>query len=251
MVAELQAEIEAMKVRLGKAEKGNAELKDEMESNQMAYFSKIQTIEDKLQEVDAAKTNLLDQIGPQFVALQVQADILVSDARKRFEEHDQKIGMLMITANKKFDEAEVQTNLMNDKINTVYHAADQRLREITEALNHVQGGGQASGNGKKIGLLPDKMMVPKVYNNDIMMWNKWKDDVAKYFDETKEGLKYVMEEVAALKDPVTVEVLRSVAQRFPQVSSTVEQWKHLFRALEKLTEGESAKILSTVKEKRI
>ena len=125
MVAELQLELEAMKVRLGKAEKDNAELKEEMESNQMAYFLKLQTIEDKLQEVDAAKTNLIDQIGPQFVALQVQADALVSDAKKRFEEHDQKIGMLMITANKKFDETEVQTNLMNEKINAVYHAAER------------------------------------------------------------------------------------------------------------------------------
>ena len=112
---------------------------------------------------------------------------------------------------------------------------------LAEELKRPDG---APSNNKNTGLLPDKMMVPKTLNSDILQWNSWKEGVMKYFDETKEGIKKVMEEVARYKDPVTAEVLRETARSYPQVLSTVEQWKHLYRALEKLTDGEAAKVLS-------
>ena len=110
------------------------------------------------------------------------------------------------------------------------------------------GNNGTSSTGRKSGLLPDKMMVPKVFNNDIAEWNKWKEDVSKYFDENKEGIHKVMEEVSRLTVPVTVDVLGTAAKNYPQVRSNVEQWKHLYRALEKLTEGEAARVLSTFKD---
>ena len=70
----------------------------------------------------------------------------------------------------------------------------------------------------------------------------------KYFDEGKEGIKVVMEEVAYSEQEITRELLKDAAYRFPQVQGDLEQWKHLYRALEKLTEGEAAKIVSTVKD---
>ena len=57
-----------------------------------------------------------------------------------------------------------------------------------------------------------------------------------------------MEQVANLDDPVTPDVLRLAARNYPQFLSSVKQWKHVYRALEKLTDREAAKVLSTVED---
>ena len=255
MVAELKKEIDEMKGRLAaaedkitKTEKKVNELEEEVQSNHQSYLVKVATMEDKFKEVENAKANLIDVIGPKFQELRKAADDIINDAKTKFTEQDNQIGQLMKTANQKFDEADVKYNEMNEKISWIFTSADQRLRELQEAIKMVDGNGNGGAGHKKIGLLPDKMMLPKVFNDDIMQWNKWKQDVAKYFDESKEGIKNVMEQVANLKNPVTSEVLKEAAQNYPQVLSSVEQWKHLYRALEKLTDGEAAKIISTVKD---
>ena len=90
------------------------------------------------------------------------------------------------------------------------------------------------------------MMIPKVFSEDVQGWRQWKEDVAKYFDEGKEGIKLIMEKVCKSPQEITIETMREVSRRHPEVTTDLERWKHLYRALEKLTDGEAARVISTV-----
>ena len=93
------------------------------------------------------------------------------------------------------------------------------------------------------------MMVPKVFSDDVTNWRKWRDDVSKYFDEEHEGMKAVMDEVAKVQIPVTKDILEQACLKNPAaVGDKFKRAKHLFRALEKITAGEAAKVVSTVGE---
>ena len=49
-----------------------------------------------------------------------------------------------------------------------------------------------------------------------------------------------------MSQPITVDVLRDAGARNPHKIADLEKWKHLYRALEKSTDGEAAKAISTV-----
>ena len=92
-------------------------------------------------------------------------------------------------------------------------------------------------------------MVPKIFSDDITYWRKWREEVAKYFDEEKEGMKAVMDDVAKQTMPITKEEMEDACKRNPSaIGEQLKKWKHLYRALEKLTEGEAAKVVSAVRE---
>ena len=70
--------------------------------------------------------------------------------------------------------------------------------------------------------------------------------MTKYFDDEQEGMKRVMDAVARVETPVTEAVLHFECQGNPSLYDQLVKWKHLYRALEKLTEGEAQKVISTV-----
>ena len=60
-------------------------------------------------------------------------------------------------------------------------------------------------------------------------------------------MKVIMDDVSRCKQPITKEVLEEACSRNPTaVVQQLQKWKHLYRALEKLTAGEAAKVISTV-----
>ena len=72
--------------------------------------------------------------------------------------------------------------------------------------------------------------------------------MTKFFDEDSEGMKAVMDEVSRSTVPITEEVLRQAFIKNPEaVGDKLQKWKHLCRALEKLTDGEAARVISTVR----
>ena len=257
MVAELEVELGQMRGRLeqaertlleqvttlNKAEEERNKLEETVEQNRQAHTTTLNSLNDKVQEIEDIMAKMEDSINPKMSELQGAIDGITNDAQRRFKEDADRVNDLVEGAANKFTETD-------GKFNILYSQTDARLRELSDELKRLegQGGGAQGYNHKKTGLLPDKMMVPKTFDSDILQWNKWKEGVMKYFDESREGIKKVMEEVARYKDPVTAEVLRETARSYPEVLSSVEQWKHLYRALEKLTEGEASKVLSTVKD---
>ena len=93
------------------------------------------------------------------------------------------------------------------------------------------------------------MMMPKPFNGDAGNRRNWKDDVLKYFDEEFNGMKAVMNKVAKLQIPIGKDIFEQACAQNPMaVGEKLQHWKHLFRALEKLTEVEPRKVSSTVRQ---
>ena len=190
MVAELKAELEQMRTRLDLSEQlqaeqaatvdklidANRELQVTVDQNHDAYKMKVTSFEEQLKDVEDPKRNSMDIVGPKFQELKADADGIVNDAQRKFKEQDSQITELMKAATAKFDEADKKYEEVNEKVELTFRAADARLRELTEELKKTDG---APGNYKKTGLLPDKMMVPKTFNSDILQWNNWKEGVMK------------------------------------------------------------------------
>ena len=173
MVAELQQEIAGMQIRLQAAEDeieknilDKAKLQEEVEANHQAYLLKINRADDKLRDIDAAKQQVLDVMGPKFEELRITAETIIKDAQKKFEDHGNQIGGLMKEAGGKFTEHDRHQAELNEKLDTLFAMSHQRLSELQESIGRVSGGGHT--DHKKIGLLPDKMMIPKIYDHDIL-----------------------------------------------------------------------------------
>ena len=108
MVAELQEELDAMRQRLTLAEDGligntdllsqnevdKAKIQEEVEANHQAYLSKMSVVDDKLKDIDEAKKELLDVMGPKFAELRTNAEAIVNDAKRHFAEQGNQIGSL-------------------------------------------------------------------------------------------------------------------------------------------------------------
>jgi hypothetical protein len=142
----------------------------------------------------------------------------------------------------------VQTEFAKHKLGLaeVVTAAQVKFLEVEERLRASEK--EKSTTGGKKGFLPDKMMVPEKFSDDITHWRKWKEMVAKYFDEGREGLKAIMDEVGRSTTPVDVEILEQAARRHPHAIPDLVKWKHLYRALEKLVDGEAAKVIESVQD---
>ena len=80
-----------------------------------------------------------------------------------------------------------------------------KFAELEESIR--KGSGGIHHNNNKKGFLPDKMMIPKTFKDDISIWRKWKQEVTKYFDEGKEGLKLIMDTVGKSDKPISAEMM--------------------------------------------
>ena len=244
---EMKTKIAAMETKAEKHAKQVQELKDLIDDNQAKFNSKILEVNGRLKEFDEAKLEIIDVLGPKFVEIKSQADGIINDAKRKFTETDETIKAIESAASQKFNEletlikqAEESFYEVNQKTEYLYTEANKKFKDVEEQLK--------GGHNKKTSFLPDKMMVPQKFADDVAQWRKWKEDVTKYFDEGKEGFKKVMEDVAKFEKEITREVLTKVAADHPQVTSDLEKWKHLYRALEKLTTGEANKVIATVRD---
>ena len=220
--------------------------------NYDALVRRLEVAEEQLAELEYIKedfgTKLKDKLNLMEANTKTASDQIVMDLKNLFNDAKNKFDSVdgqMADAKAKFDATD-------ELMAKIYEGAQKKFEEIDTKLNAEgghRGGGGGGGGHKKQGLLPDKMMIPNVYKDDVSNWRKWKEDVTKYFDEEHEGMKAVMDEVARVPVPVTKEVLEEACIKNPEaVGDKLKRWKHLYRALEKLTDGEAGKVVSTVKD---
>ena len=191
--------------------------------------ARLGAIEKRLDELDELKQDFGDRLQAKLATMEAEAGAttadlrqIVSEAKSKFDGVESGLQSLYADAKVKFDE----------------------LEALIKSSNTV--GGHATN--KKLNFLPDKMMIPKEFDGDITNWKRWKEEVTKFFDEEHEGMKAVMDEVAKNGGPITEEVLQQAFKNNPAaVGDKLQKWKHLYRALEKLTSGEAARVISTVR----
>ena len=107
--------------------------------------------------------------------LKDRLDLMEAEAKNKSEMMMMDLQKLLTEATKKFQETDAN-------MATLYNDAKAKFAEIEQKI-HSDEGHRGGGGHKKQGLLPDKMMIPKVLQDDVSTWRKWKEDVSKYFDE--------------------------------------------------------------------
>jgi len=182
---------------------------------------RIGIVETKMRQLDELKEDFADKLKAKLTTMEVDAEMkqgqVLNDLRKVVEE-----------AQAKFQD--IDNNMMG-----IYNSAKEKFQEVEAAM--LREAGKSDRHDKKSGFLPDKMMVPKTFSDNINNWRKWRNEVAKYFDEGNEGMKVVMDDVARQEVEITREVLEEACRRSPTaIGEKLQRWKHLYRALEKLTE---------------
>jgi len=230
-----EARMEAIEKQLDEYKKKMEDietLREKLEDYELK-MDRLEKLEKKMQDLEELKDDFADKLKAKLTQMEV-------DANMKQARHMQDLQQVVLDAQGKF--AELDNNL-----HELYNNASLKFLEIEQALKEAPKGGER--DGKKTGFLPEKMMVPKTFSDDVTLWRKWRDDVMKYFDDCKEGMKRVMEDVARQESPITQEVLQAAFDRNPNmIGEQLQKWKHLYRALEKLTEGEAAKVISTVRD---
>ena len=254
MQERLDSKIDEVKERYDKdvatliKSKADYEKKAEEESqDKIVKDNMMRKMQEKIDKLERIKEQMAEMLDVKFTDEKLRHEELVMSARTEFEALNNKMNNLITAANNKFvdtdliiNNAEEKFKEVNTTLGNLLQSAQAKFMEIDQKIS------DKADHGKKTSFLPEKMMIPKTFNQDITLWRKWRDDVAKFFDEGHEGIKIVLEEVATMKEEITVERLREAAQKCPSAVPDLEKWKHLYRALEKLTEGEAEKVLTTV-----
>ena len=98
--------LEAAEDELDKNMEEKTKLQNEVEANHQAYLTKMSAIDDKLKDIETAKQELLDVMGPKFAELKNTAEAIINDAKSKFVQQGNQIGSLMKEAGGKFEENE-------------------------------------------------------------------------------------------------------------------------------------------------
>ena len=98
---------------------------------------KLSEISEKLKQVDEAKEEIIDVLGPRFAEIKAQAEATFNDAQREFKETDETLANIMQSASEKFDgivkmigEAEIKYNEVNDKMEILYKEANNKFQNV-------------------------------------------------------------------------------------------------------------------------
>ena len=93
------------------------------------------------------------------------------------------------------------------------------------------------------GYLPEKSMVPNIFNGEVDGWRIWRDDVSDFLDTRNSGMQRLLEEISQHKELPVQEVLRKMASLGVKVvRDSVQVW----RALKGLTSGVARVVVQSV-----
>ena len=150
--------------------------------------------------------------------LQKKLADMTTNAEQKQADNIAALNQIVKEAKAKFDENDSRHQNLYDQLTAKFAELDANV-------------GKTGHSDKKCGFLPEKMMVPKPFKDDIGTWRKWKNEVAKYFDEAKEGMKKVMDEVSQHAEAITAEVMERVCAMNPNAPvKQLQEWKlHLIK----------------------
>ena len=190
-------------------EKLESRIKD-LEDDAARRIDQIHLLEDKLESFEDMKDTFVD-------ALQAKLTRMETTAEMKHSEQFNTLTQVVANAQAKFSE-------MENNMKILYQGTKDKFEDMEKAIKEGTGGFKDT---RRVGFLPNKMMVPKVFLDDISVWKKWKDDVTKYFDEEREGMKHVMDTMAQQKETITASILEREFQGNPNVIGVhLKEWKH-------------------------
>ena len=165
MVAEPTKAIEELKDKLEKQE----EKLEELAINEEVKKKQIENLEKKVKELEELKDDFGDKLQVKLQNITIELNL----ADGRLKQHQEAINATFEGAKEEFasmrSDSQQKFDYMMNSLNELYSGAEAKLKEVDEMLKI--NGGSKSGN-KRSGFLPDKMMVPKIFDGDVGTWRK-------------------------------------------------------------------------------
>ena len=91
--------------------------------------------------------------------------------------------------------------------------------------------------------LPEKSMIPGIFNGEVDGWRVWRDDVSDFFDTRNVGMQKVLVEIGVRPDTPTHTLLSKMSSLGPKVlGDSLQVW----RALKALTSGNARTVIQSV-----
>mgnify|MGYP000571085284 CR=1 FL=1 len=136
--------------------------------------------------------------------------------------------------------------LMENRVETVEIArvaleGRVKLLEDKDQTFHLRGKGRDS---QSEGYIPAKMLMPKTFSDKPEDWRAWREDVLDWIDSSNPGVKDVLEEIGKMEEWDEFDITLILQGKADRVKEDTTQ---LWRALERVTEGESRKVVTSTK----
>ena len=117
------------------------------------------------------------------------------------------------------------------------------MTNLQQRVVHLES--NTSGAHHNKGYLPQKSMIPKNFTDKADEWRSWQEEVADYVDTVTPGMKKVLAEIDQETDVID-ELWRHA--RETKYGKVMEEHINLWRLLRRITDGESKKVVMSVKD---
>ena len=127
-------------------------------------------------------------------------------------------------------------------------AVERRVKAVENALavgalGHRTPRDDMSGRPDE-GYIPKKDLIPKVFNDKPEDWRAWREDVLEWMDASNQGIKEVLEAINKWEDWDEFDLQLLLQGKSTRVQKDKTP---LWRALKKVTEGESRRVVAGIK----
>ena len=236
-LAEMEKKLEATEQKAVESMKHKKDVEDKVNRMQTA-------MDDTNSRVNDMRTTLATAMS----SIQKEKDEFMDAVAVKLAQGENQIGVIIQEATKRFDQIEVGaqakfTQLEND-LKEIYQRTATSVREMEVKIANLEQHG-AHGGGERDGrsYLPQKSMIPKVFEDKLEEWRRWTEDVSDYIDTQCKGVKELLAEIDTTEEDIDYRWREEKSGMYPP--AVLDQVK-LYRALKKLTTGESLKVVNSI-----
>ena len=202
-----------------------------------------------MDEVQSRNVDIRSTLATAMTNIQKEKDDFMDAVGLKLAQGENQIGVIIQEATKRFDQIEggarTKFEQLENDLREIYQRTANSVKEIEARVAGLeQGGGGGDREGGK-SYLPQKSILPKVFEDKLEEWRRWTGDVADYIDTQCKGVKELLVEIDGTEEDIDEQWRESKQGLYPP--AVLDQVK-LYRALKKLTCGESQKVVNSVGE---
>ena len=222
---------------------------DQFKKNYENLDMEMQKANRVMEEVQSRNADIRSTLATAMTNIQKEKDDFMDAVGLKLAQGENQIGVIIQEATKRFDQIEggarAKFEQLENDLREIYQRTANSVKDLearVAGLEHGAGGGDREGGRS---YLPQKSILPKVFEDKLEEWRRWTGDVADYIDTQCKGVKELLLEIDGTEEDIDEQWRESKQGLYsPAVLDQVK----LYRALKKLTCGESQKVVNSVGE---
>ena len=176
LVAQLQGDLAERTQGMDKMTDNCKSIETQLEELQSRNLQMKSTLASAMSSIQKEKEDFMDAVGVKLAQGENQIGVIIQEATKRFDQIEGG-------AREKFDQVE-------HDLREIYQRTAISVKELETRVSGLErGGGGGDRDGKSY--LPQKSILPKIFEDKLEEWRRWTEDVADYIDTQCKGVKEV------------------------------------------------------------